>query len=84
MAQILVQIPDQMLADLEQVAPGSSRRRSQFIRLALQKALMEVRDVATVEAYRRTPDDEQDWFDPREWAEWQPPPRPAKRKATKR
>lgn len=84
MAQILVQIPDQMLADLEAVAPGSSRKRSQFIRLALQKALMEVRDVSTVEAYRRQPDDGADYFDPREWAEWKPRAERAKKKSGKR
>jgi hypothetical protein len=72
MAQMLVQIPDKMLEELEKVAPGSSRKRSRFIRLAVQRALMEVQDVHTREAYRRMPDDELDWFDPRVWDEWRP------------
>ncbi len=83
MAQILVQVSDQMLESLEKVAPGSSRKRSRFIRLALQKALMEVQDLGTREAYRRVPDDTLDWFDPRVWDEWKPRPSPrrTKRKA---
>ena len=72
MAQILLQIPDRMLKDLDRVAPGRSRKRSRFIRLALQKALMDLEDVKTSRAYRRMPDDEQDWFDPRVWDEWRP------------
>jgi hypothetical protein len=81
MAQILLQIPDRMLKDLDRVAPGSSRKRSRFIRLALQKALMDLQDLQTSAAYRRMPDDEQDWFDPREWGEWRPA---ARRRKTKR
>jgi len=72
MAQILLQIPDRMLKELDRVAPGHSRKRSRFIRLAVQKALMDLKDVETAKAYRRMPDDAQDWFDPRVWDEWQP------------
>jgi hypothetical protein len=82
MAQILVQVSDRMLRDLEQVAPGSSRTRSRFIQLALQRALMEVQDRATRDAYRRVPDDASDWFDPRVWDEWSP--RPARRRQAKK
>ncbi len=84
MAQILLQIPDGMLRELERVAPARSRERSRFIRLALQRALMEVQDVATREAYRRMPDDEPDGFDPRVWDEWAPAGRARrKRRAAK-
>lgn len=72
MPQILVQVSDDMLRKLERVAPARSRKRSRFIRMALQKALMDLQDVDTREAYRREPDDAQDWFDPRVWDEWRP------------
>lgn len=61
-----------MLRELERVAPGSSRKRSRFIRLALQKALMDLQDLATRKAYARMPDDGPDWFDERVWDEWKP------------
>lgn len=80
MAQVLLQIPDDMLRALDRVAPGRSRKRSRFICLAVQKALMELQDVETSKAYRRMPDDEQDWFDPRVWDEWRPV---ARRRLTK-
>jgi hypothetical protein len=72
MAQILVQVPADMLKRLERVAPARSRKRSRFIRLALQRALMDLQDLETREAYRREPDDAQDWFDPSVWDEWRP------------
>lgn len=72
MAQILVQVPDKLLRELDAVAPAISRKRSRFIRLALQRALMELRDVKTQKAYSEMPDDEPGWFDPRTWGEWNP------------
>jgi hypothetical protein len=72
MAQILVQVPDKLLRELDGVAPASSRKRSKFIRLALQRALMELRDLETQRAYSEMPDDEPEWFDPRTWGEWNP------------
>jgi predicted transcriptional regulator len=82
MGQILVQLSDETLAELDEVAPAASRKRSRFIRLAVEKALMEVRDRCTQEAYRRMPDDDLEWFDPRVWDEWRP--RAARRRRTKR
>lgn len=86
MAQVLVQIPDEMLRELDKVAPGSSRKRSRFLRLAIQKALMELRDVGTRAAYAAMPDDDVDVFDARVWDEWKPaPPRKSpKRRAVRR
>jgi hypothetical protein len=72
MSQILVQFPDGLLDQLEKVAPGSARRRSRFIQLAVQKALIELDDSKTQEAYRRMPDVDSDWFDARVWDEWKP------------
>lgn len=72
MSQILLQIPEKMLKELEAVAPGSARMRSRFIQLAIQKALMELRDVDTREAYRATPQNAHDVHAAGEWDEWRP------------
>ena len=56
MKQLLVEVDDDIAARLEQVAPARSRRRSEFIRMAIRKALWEEQERATAEAYRRHPD----------------------------
>ena len=56
MKQLLVEVEDDVAAELERVAPARSRRRSEFIRLAIRKALWEEEERATAEAYRRQPD----------------------------
>jgi metal-responsive CopG/Arc/MetJ family transcriptional regulator len=68
MVQILVQVDDALAARLEKVAPGKSRKRSEFIGLALRKALMELEDSATRAAYERQPDDEPVYLDAAAWA----------------
>lgn len=71
MAQILVQVSDAILEELERVASGASRKRSRFIQLAIQRALMEHQDKSTQEAYRRKPDEGGD-DDDAPWDEWKP------------
>lgn len=56
MKQLLVEVDDDIAAGLEEVAPARSRRRSEFIRMAIRKALWEEEERATAEAYRRQPD----------------------------
>ncbi len=56
MKQLLIELDDETAAKLEQVAPGRSRRRSQFIRSAIRRALWELEEQATAEAYRAQPD----------------------------
>jgi predicted transcriptional regulator len=56
MKSILIELDDEVAARLEQVAPGRSRRRSEFIRTAIQQALWHLDEGATAEAYRRQPD----------------------------
>jgi predicted transcriptional regulator len=68
MKQILVQLDDTTAKLLEQIAPGRGRKRSQFVREALIKAIMEVAEEHTRRAYERQPDDEDWWFDPEAWA----------------
>ena len=68
MKQLLVEVDEGTFKKLEQIAPARSRRRSAFIRAAIQKAIFEERERATAEAYRRVPDSADDaWFDPRVW-----------------
>jgi predicted transcriptional regulator len=68
MKQLLIEVDDETFARLEQIAPARSRRRSAFIRTAIQKAIGDVQERATAEAYRRVPDSADDaWFDPRVW-----------------
>ena len=71
--QLLIEIDDETFARLDQIAPARSRRRSAFIRNAIQHAILAEQERATAEAYRRTPDHADDaWFDPRVW---EPSPR---------
>jgi Arc/MetJ-type ribon-helix-helix transcriptional regulator len=56
MKSVLIELDDEVAARLEQVAPGRSRRRSEFIRNAIREALWHLEEQATAEAYRRQPD----------------------------
>jgi Arc/MetJ-type ribon-helix-helix transcriptional regulator len=67
MKQVLVQFDDQTSALLERVAPGRSRKRSEFIRRAVARALLEELERGTRAAYERRPDEPAP-FDPDEWA----------------
>jgi predicted transcriptional regulator len=68
MKQLLVELDDDMAARLEQVAPSRSRRRSDFIRAAIRRALWDLEEQATADAYRQQPDVASDaYFDPRAW-----------------
>ena len=66
MKQVLVQFDDQTAALLERVAPGRSRKRSEFIRRAVARALLEELERGTRAAYEKRPDEST--FDPDEWA----------------
>ena len=68
MKQLLIELEDDLAAKLEEVAPGRSRRRSEFVRSAIRKALWDLEEALTAEAYRRLPDAaEEAYFDPRVW-----------------
>jgi predicted transcriptional regulator len=68
MKQVLIQIDDEVAKRLEQVAPARSRQRSDFIRMAIRKALWEREEHATAAAYRRQPDSAAEaYVDPRTW-----------------
>jgi len=81
MKQILVEIEEDVAARLEAVAPARSRRRSEFIRNAIRRALWQLEEEGTAEAYRRQPDSVADaYLDARAW-EARPPARRVRARA---
>ena len=72
MKSLLIELDPDTAARLEQVAPSRSRRRSEFIRAAIRRALWELEERATEAAYLRQPDSAEDaYVDP---AVWEPRP----------
>jgi hypothetical protein len=71
MKQVLLELDDDTASRLEKVAPARSRRRSEFIRAAIRRALWDLAEAATEEAYRREPDSEPPPFDPATWGAWE-------------
>lgn len=68
MKQLLVELDDETADKLEQVAPARSRKRSQFVRTAIRRALWALEEQATAEAYRSRPDSSEDaYVDARAW-----------------
>lgn len=68
MKQLLVEIEDDLAARLEEVAPSRSRRRSEFIRRAIRRAIWDLEELQTAEAYARIPDRAEDaHIDPAVW-----------------
>jgi hypothetical protein len=55
MKPILIELDDRCARDLERVAPSKNRRRAEFVRLAIRRAIDLALDRATEEAYRATP-----------------------------
>jgi hypothetical protein len=65
MRQLLIEIDEGIAARLERVAPGRSCRRSEFTRTAIRRALCELEERATKQAYARQPDSADDvYLDP--------------------
>lgn len=76
MKKMLIEIEDEVAEKLERIAPGRSRRRSQFVRAAIRRALWEIEEKATAEAYRRHPDSAADaYIDAAVWDPAPPPPK---------
>jgi predicted transcriptional regulator len=65
--QVLIELDAETLRRLEAVAPGRSRKRSAFIRAAVQKALWELEEEKTRRAYLASPDGEAVPFDATTW-----------------
>ena len=80
MKTLIVELDDEIATKLERVAPGRTRQRSEFIRNAVRKALWEIEEQATAEAYRRQPDSGDDaYLNADVWE-----PRPKSRRTRKR
>ena len=73
MKQVLIELDDDTAARLDRVAPGRARRRSEFIRAAIRKALWEIEERETAAAYARQPDTTPVTFDAKVWE-----PRPSR------
>jgi predicted transcriptional regulator len=68
MKQLLVEIDDDTVERLDKIAPARSRQRSAFIRAAIRRALWEIEEGRTQEAYTRLPDSAEDaYLDPAAW-----------------
>jgi predicted transcriptional regulator len=82
MKSVLIELDDDVAASLERVAPARSRQRSEFVRRAIRRALWEIEEQATAEAYRRQPDSAAEaHFDP---AVWERVPRTPSRRRSRR
>jgi hypothetical protein len=66
--QIILEVDTSTARELEAVAPARDRRRSEFLRRALRKALDEEIEARMRDAYDRQPDDsEAPYFEPAAW-----------------
>jgi predicted transcriptional regulator len=62
MNQILIEIDDDLAAQLRRVVPARSRGRSEFIRNAIRKALWAQEEAKTAAAYTAQPDSKDDGY----------------------
>lgn len=60
MKSVLVQLDDATVRALDRIAPPRERRRSEFIRNALKRAIRQAEYNAMRKAYERLPDSETD------------------------
>jgi Arc/MetJ-type ribon-helix-helix transcriptional regulator len=67
MMQVLIELDAATAKRLEKAVPARSRKRSEFIRAAIRKALWEIEERATARAYAQKPDVEAPAFDPQLW-----------------
>lgn len=71
MKSLLVQLDEQTLDALNQIASPGKRQRSEFIRQAIRRAVREAEYKAIRDAYRKQPDsasDADDWSTAEEYA----------------
>ena len=79
MQQVIVELDDRTIARLNRVAPPSARKRSEFIREAIRRALNERLEQDMERAYRKQPQEGADIdIDPSTW-EAEPRKKKAKR-----
>lgn len=76
--QLIVEVDEATAQELEAVAPSHARKRSDFLRQALRRALDAAQEQRMAEAYARLPDNAEAFFDPETWEAR--PARPGKRR----
>lgn len=82
MNQVIVELDDRTLKRLDKVAPAKARRRSEFIREAIRRALDSLASEQIERAYRRQPQAEVETdLDPATWEPVPPTRRSKKAKA---
>ena len=70
MKSLLVQIDEPTLRALNRVAPAAKRKRAEFVRAAIRKAIRESEEERMRKAYHAQPDSEteaDDWSNAEEW-----------------
>ncbi len=68
MASLMVEVDDEVLGKLERVTSGQPTRTSEFVSLAIHKALWELEEQQTADAYALQPDSADDaYVDPEAW-----------------
>jgi hypothetical protein len=87
MKQVMIQLDDATAAQLEKVAPGSSRKRSEFLRGVIARALHETLEQGTRKAYEKWPDEPPpvvagEWADQEEAV--RPPSKPVRSPSTRK
>jgi len=76
--QLILEVDEATARELDTVAPSRARKRSDFLRQALRRALDVAQEQRMKEAYARQPDDAEAFFDPEAWETR--PARPGKRR----
>jgi metal-responsive CopG/Arc/MetJ family transcriptional regulator len=70
MESLLIQIDAATLRALNRIAPTAQRKRAEFVRAAIRKAILEAEEERTRLAYLEHPDTEtaaDDWREAEEW-----------------
>lgn len=68
MKQIMIQLDEVTAAQLEKIAPGSGRKRSEYLRGVIARAIHETLELRTREAYEKWPD-QLPPVEPADWAD---------------
>jgi metal-responsive CopG/Arc/MetJ family transcriptional regulator len=70
MRSLLIQVDEPTLKALNRIAPAKQRKRAEFVRTAIRKAIREFEEERMRAAYLQNPDSEteaDDWSNPEEW-----------------
>ena len=70
MKSLLIQLDGPTLRALDRVAPAAQRKRAEFVRAAIRKAISETEEERTKNAYLASPDsgaNADDWSNAEKW-----------------